>query len=86
MQTLALHHNLVWRAAGLPPWAERSRFNHFYRLAVNTRAPQAASAANGKRWPFVTSRLLPKILQPEISRRIQGSIFRFPFVMARCSA
>jgi hypothetical protein len=30
------------RAAGLPSWAERSRFNHFYRLAVNTRAPLAA--------------------------------------------
>jgi uncharacterized protein YcbX len=26
------------RAATLPEWAERSRFNHFYRLAVNTRA------------------------------------------------
>jgi uncharacterized protein YcbX len=23
----------------LPAWAERSRFNHFYRLAVNTRIP-----------------------------------------------
>ena len=27
------------REATLPPWAERSRFNHFYRLAVNTRVP-----------------------------------------------
>lgn len=26
------------RAATLPPWAERSRFDHFYRLTVNTRA------------------------------------------------
>jgi uncharacterized protein len=26
------------REAELPPWAERSRFNHFYKLAVNTRA------------------------------------------------
>jgi hypothetical protein len=25
------------RQASLPPWAERSRFNHFFRLAVNTR-------------------------------------------------
>jgi hypothetical protein len=25
------------REASLPAWAERSRFNHFYRLAVNTR-------------------------------------------------
>jgi hypothetical protein len=25
------------RAATLPPWADRSRFDHFYRLAVNTR-------------------------------------------------
>ncbi|MDR3710062.1 MAG: MOSC N-terminal beta barrel domain-containing protein [Capsulimonadaceae bacterium] len=23
----------------LPPWANRERFNHFYRLAVNTRTP-----------------------------------------------
>jgi uncharacterized protein YcbX len=30
------------RAATLPPWAEGSRFDHFYRLAVNTRAPRAA--------------------------------------------
>jgi hypothetical protein len=29
------------RAAGLPPWAERSRFDHFYRLALNTRAARA---------------------------------------------
>jgi uncharacterized protein YcbX len=27
------------RATGLPPWATRSRFNHYYRLAVNTRIP-----------------------------------------------
>ncbi len=27
------------RAATLPPWAERTRFNHFYRLAVNTSVP-----------------------------------------------
>jgi hypothetical protein len=25
------------REATLPPWADRSRFDHFYRLAVNTR-------------------------------------------------
>lgn len=25
------------RAASLPPWSEASRFDHFYRLAVNTR-------------------------------------------------
>lgn len=25
------------REATLPPWAEKSRFDHFYRLAVNTR-------------------------------------------------
>ncbi len=27
------------REAALPPWANRSRFNHFYRLAVNTCVP-----------------------------------------------
>ncbi len=27
------------RPATLPPWADRSRFDHFYRLAVNTRPP-----------------------------------------------
>ncbi len=27
------------RAETLPPWAARSRFDHFYRLAVNTRIP-----------------------------------------------
>lgn len=27
------------RQRTLPPWAERSRFNHFYRLAINTRVP-----------------------------------------------
>lgn len=26
-----------FRAAALPDWAERSRFNHYYRLATNTR-------------------------------------------------
>ncbi len=31
------------REASLPAWADRSRFNHFYRLAVNTRlAPTEA--------------------------------------------
>jgi uncharacterized protein YcbX len=29
------------RAATLPAWAERSRFDHFYRLTVNTRADAA---------------------------------------------
>lgn len=27
------------RKAALPEWAERSRFNHFYRLAINTQLP-----------------------------------------------
>ena len=27
------------REETLPPWAERSRFNHFYRLAINTCIP-----------------------------------------------
>jgi hypothetical protein len=27
------------REKTLPPWAERSRFDHFYRLAVNTKVP-----------------------------------------------
>ncbi len=27
------------RRAELPEWTERSRFNHFYRLAINTRVP-----------------------------------------------
>ncbi|MDB5289022.1 MAG: domain protein beta barrel domain protein [Phycisphaerales bacterium] len=27
------------REETLPPWAERSRFNHFYRLAINTLLP-----------------------------------------------
>jgi uncharacterized protein YcbX len=27
------------REETLPPWAERSRFNHFYRLAINTCLP-----------------------------------------------
>ena len=31
------------REASLPPWAARARFDHFYRLAVNTRAPQGAA-------------------------------------------
>lgn len=29
------------RERTLPPWANRSRFNHFYRLAINTRIPSA---------------------------------------------
>ncbi|MGI0492871.1 MOSC domain-containing protein [Alkalinema pantanalense CENA528] len=29
------------RQATLPPWATASRFNHFYRLAVNTRIPRS---------------------------------------------
>lgn len=28
---------ITQRQATLPDWAERSRFNHFYRLAINTR-------------------------------------------------
>jgi len=31
------------RAEGLPPWATKSRFNHYYRLAVNTRIPSSQS-------------------------------------------
>jgi uncharacterized protein YcbX len=30
------------RGAGLPHWAQRERFNHFYRLAVNTRGVSAS--------------------------------------------
>lgn len=30
------------RAATLPPWAERTRFDHFYRLCVNTRTLDSA--------------------------------------------
>lgn len=29
------------REQTLPPWATRSRFNHYYRLAVNTRIPSS---------------------------------------------
>lgn len=29
------------REETLPAWANRSRFNHFYRLAVNTRVPES---------------------------------------------
>ncbi|BDI30409.1 molybdenum cofactor biosynthesis protein [Capsulimonas corticalis] len=29
------------REATLPAWANRARFNHFYRLAINTRAPES---------------------------------------------
>ncbi len=32
------------RKETLPAWAEGSRFNHFYRLAVNTRRPDRESA------------------------------------------
>ena len=31
------------RQESLPPWAARARFDHFYRLAVNTRAPRGAA-------------------------------------------
>ncbi|MGL6339363.1 MAG: MOSC domain-containing protein, partial [Waterburya sp.] len=34
---------ITQRKQNLPEWTERSRFNHFYRLAVNTRlAPTEA--------------------------------------------
>ncbi len=33
------------RAATLPAWADRSRFDHFYRLAVNTQVPPNAEPA-----------------------------------------
>jgi len=33
------------RAATLPAWADRSRFDHFYRLAVNTQSPPNAKPA-----------------------------------------
>ncbi|MGH8659204.1 MAG: MOSC domain-containing protein [Gammaproteobacteria bacterium] len=36
----------VRREETLPSWAARSRFNHFYRLSVNTRIP---SSESGKR-------------------------------------
>ena len=31
------------REATLPPWSPRSRFDHFYRLATNTRVPSSES-------------------------------------------
>ncbi len=33
------------RAATLPGWADRSRFDHFYRLTVNTQAPGVCGRA-----------------------------------------
>ena len=36
---------IAQRQKTLPPWAERSRFNHFYRLAVNTQVPPIDPAA-----------------------------------------
>ena len=33
------------REAALPAWADRSRFNHFYRLAVNTRVPRGQAGS-----------------------------------------
>jgi uncharacterized protein YcbX len=30
-----------YREAALPAWSPRSRFNHYYRLAINTRVPAA---------------------------------------------
>lgn len=33
------------REEALPPWAVRARFNHFYRLAVNTRVPGSQAGA-----------------------------------------
>ena len=35
------------RAATLPPWADRRRFDHFYRLTVNTRLAS---------WPGISPR------------------------------
>ena len=34
------------REETLPAWATRSRFNHFYRLAVNTRVPEGEAGKN----------------------------------------
>jgi uncharacterized protein len=34
------------RQETLPEWAERSRFNHFYRLAVNTKVPADQAGKN----------------------------------------
>jgi uncharacterized protein YcbX len=31
------------REQTLPPWAEKSRFNHYYRLAINTIVPETES-------------------------------------------
>ena len=44
------------RRAQLPPWAPAERFDHFYRLATNTRVP---SAESGKLLRFGDALLLP---------------------------
>jgi hypothetical protein len=41
---------IAQRQATLPTWAERSRFNHFYRLAVNTQVPPLPSDEATDRW------------------------------------
>lgn len=41
---------IAQRQATLPAWAERSRFNHFYRLAINTQVPPIAHDGAGDRW------------------------------------
>jgi uncharacterized protein YcbX len=47
------------RAATLPPWAQRTRFDHYYRLAVNTRALplQAGRAVHVGEAVTLTSRI-----------------------------
>lgn len=41
---------IAQRQATLPTWAERSRFNHFYRLAINTQVPPLPSDGTTDRW------------------------------------
>jgi uncharacterized protein YcbX len=57
------------RAATLPAWAERSRFDHFYRLTINTRA-----RANGGANVRVGDRLVVDEVTCPSALRYTGSI------------
>jgi uncharacterized protein YcbX len=51
------------RQQTLPPWAEKSRFNHFYRLAVNTIVPATEAGKIVRVGDEV------EVAQPEIAAR-----------------
>ena len=60
------------RREGLPPWAAASRFDHFYRLAVNTRPSDSGTGTIRAGDPVTVLGTAPRRLSGRVGEPARG--------------